>query len=709
MMMPERMSRISVLVPRKDLDLAVQGLLDTGSFQPLSRPGEGKAAERARLLLPSVGEAISKIEAYDKFARARLDTESASHGEEGLEGVGWIELGEALLERFKELDAVLENLSEMSREAAGIVERISLLESLLRVVGPFRDVEGDLSGLVKGSVLRIYAAEAPRERIPRILGALEKRAGPVYALVGDIDEESSALLVVASGGREAVAEIFRSERAKQIEIPDTASKGLKSLYQDLSQELEELRRRLEHIREEARKIFISSRRDIIRIYLGLKSVREALQLISRVRDRGRLAVIEGYVPSSSLNKVMDSLKSLLGDRAIVEAKEIGRLESFPEESPPSKYSIPRRLETFKMVSELYGPPSYKEIVPVYITAITFPTIFGLMFPDLGHGLVLLIAGLVFYRILGRGSRSYRELGEFVIYIATASMIAGILSGEFFGPATPVSKYLEKAWEGLWATVGIEHGRPPLSIPIASEGAEKTAGEALMFLILLSLRIGGLTLTLSSLLNAVNSVLERDWVKIAAHDLPRLLMFLSISSPPFLYSDISLVGASYYYMASLPGASSPPFSEIFRAALYTSLLWIFLGEVILKMHEEGSGGGLKSLSSALVELFDNALILIGNTISYLRIMGIALAHIAIVLAFYQPVKHLIDMGGIAAAPAWILYAVGNLLDIGLESIVAFAHTLRLHLYEMFSKFYMGSGRPYEPLGPPLIRIAIKKRG
>jgi len=63
--------------------------------------------------------------------------------------------------------------------------------------------------------------------------------------------------------------------------------------------------------------------------------------------------------------------------------------------------------------------------------------------------------------------------------------------------------------------------------------------------------------------------------------------------------------------------------------------------------------------------------------------------------------------VVAIPAWILYALGNLLVLGLESIVAFAHTLRLHLYEMFSKFYQGVGRPYEPLPQPLVRVIIKR--
>jgi V/A-type H+-transporting ATPase subunit I len=351
-----------------------------------------------------------------------------------------------------------------------------------------------------------------------------------------------------------------------------------------------------------------------------------------------------------------------------------------------------------MISELYGPPSYREVVPIYITAITFPLIFGLMFPDLGHGLVLLIAGIIFYSILGRENRSYRELGELVIYVSLAAIITGILSGEFFGPATPASKYIEEHLYGGTT--------PPLAVPIGKkEGG--AVGEALKLLIFISLRIGGATLVLSTLLGMVNSLLERDFEKMITRDIPRLLLFSSVAAPVFIYQDIETAGQTYGYLAFItpsPGGLEP---DVIKGLLYLGLAWIFLGEVAVESLKHGVVRGIKKLADGFMEFFDTVIILIGNTISYLRIMGIALAHIAIIIAFYQPVKSMIDAGGIISLPAWILYAVGNLLDIGLESIVAFAHTLRLHLYEMFGKFYIGVGRPYEPLRPPMIRVEIRR--
>jgi len=694
-LLPEKMARVSILVSKKDLDLAVYSLLETGSFQPVSRLGEGRASERARMMLPVVSETLSRLEQYMVLVGIR--GRQVEPGQERVvEGSEWFEIAGRFVQTAREIDGRFEDLYRRARD---LQERISVLEPVAQAVRVYSDIDIDLGALADGKILKAYMFIAPSDRVERILGAVERKAGPILALSRPIDEASSAILVVAKRRDSEVRDIARQEKAREVEIPKGYPLNPKELSERLARELEEARSELERVRERAYKIYEEISDRFVEAYAGLRTAREALYLLARFRDRGRYAVIEGYIPKGALDASLELIRTRLGDRATIEVKEVSRLERGLDEEPPSKYSIPRRLHTFKMVSELYGPPSYREVIPVYITAVTFPLIFGLMFPDLGHGLVLLIAGILLYWVFGRDNRSYRELGEIVIYVSIAAMIAGILSGEFFGPATPVSKYIEHLYG---------EAEPPLAVPIGKEAGGGAVSEALMLLIFISIRIGGATLILSTLLALVNSMLERDYEKILARDLPRFLIFLSVGAPAFIYQDLSSVGATYGYMAFLqqdPPAGYAP--HILKALLFIGLAWIMLGEVVLEAVRHGMEYGVRKLADGFMEFFDSIIILIGNTISYLRIMGIALAHIAIVIAFYQPVKGMIDAGGVISVAAWIIYALGNLLDIGLESIVAFAHTLRLHLYEMFGKFYLGVGRPYEPLKPPLIRIEIKK--
>src|SRR5665647_2157457 len=69
-------------------------------------------------------------------------------------------------------------------------------------------------------------------------------------------------------------------------------------------------------------------------------------------------------------------------------------EGAEDEDPPTRVSNSRFVKPFEELTKLYGLPHYDEVDPTPVIAITFPIIFGLMFGDVGHGLVLLLRGLM---------------------------------------------------------------------------------------------------------------------------------------------------------------------------------------------------------------------------------------------------------------------------------------------------------------------------
>lgn len=60
-----------------------------------------------------------------------------------------------------------------------------------------------------------------------------------------------------------------------------------------------------------------------------------------------------------------------------------------------------------MVVDLFDIPKYKEINPALFTCVTFPFLFGVMFGDICHGSLLVIAGLIL--ILLRKRATEKEL------------------------------------------------------------------------------------------------------------------------------------------------------------------------------------------------------------------------------------------------------------------------------------------------------------
>ena len=101
-----------------------------------------------------------------------------------------------------------------------------------------------------------------------------------------------------------------------------------------------------------------------------------------------------WIPNKSLGEVNSVLQNLFKNSQ--ENKTSAYLEDLPPEDdikPPTYISLNEFTSAFQLVVNTFGIPRYREINPGYFTIITFPFLFGVMYGDIGHGLVLLIFGI----------------------------------------------------------------------------------------------------------------------------------------------------------------------------------------------------------------------------------------------------------------------------------------------------------------------------
>ena len=101
------------------------------------------------------------------------------------------------------------------------------------------------------------------------------------------------------------------------------------------------------------------------------------------------------------------------------------------EDPPTKFSHSRFVKPFEEITKLYGLPHYDEVDPTPVMALTFPLIFGLMFGDVGHGLILLVGGLTLGKLIKR-NQAIKNVCWILAACGVGAIIAGLLYGEFFG-------------------------------------------------------------------------------------------------------------------------------------------------------------------------------------------------------------------------------------------------------------------------------------
>ena len=124
-----------------------------------------------------------------------------------------------------------------------------------------------------------------------------------------------------------------------------------------------------------------------------------------------------------------------------------------------------------------------------------------------------------------------------------------------------------------------------------------------------------------------------------------------------------------------------------------LLLIFFKEPLTNLVEKKAEVMPKEKGMFIVqgifELFEVILSYFSNTLSFVRIGAFAVSHAAMMEVV------LMLAGAENGSPNWIVIILGNLFVCAMEGLIVGIQVLRLEYYEMFSRFYKGSGRKFEP--------------
>ena len=383
-----------------------------------------------------------------------------------------------------------------------------------------------------------------------------------------------------------------------------------------------------------------------------------LQAQSLFAAAGRFVVISGWVPAENAERMKRALASLGDDRVLV---EIERPEELVEVSSgalkvPILHRNPLLLRPFEKLVGLYGTPSYEEVEPTAFFAVSFLLMFGLMFGDVGHGLVLALAGYLLFRYVPR----YLDYGILLMEGGVSAAVFGLLYGSVFG--------IEGALPVLWLS------------PLAD----------LSRFLLFAIALGVTLISVGLALNVVNT--WKSGQKALA-----------------VFGARGLLGAfGYWVLAALAARAliretwSLPTPLVVAVAAIPVLLLVFKRPLVARL-ERGrpvrpAGADAPRVLAALegsVELVDTAIGFFTNTLSFLRVAAFAMVHAGAFLALFTLAETIARTR--AGTPGSIAVLVaGNVGMIFLEGLTVSVQVLRLEYYEFFGKFFRGGGEPYRPL-------------
>ena len=562
----------------------------------------------------------------------------------------------SLEEAVDAVRSIRQTLAQLNDREAELEKQLETYTASYEQVAPFTQLNYDISSILHFRCIKF--------RFGRIsLEYFEKFQSFVYDAVDTIlfkcreDEEYVWLVYFTPAPcADKVDAIYASMHFERLFLPDDYEGTPKEAAQLLEEKIAGVKADLEKLRKERQSVLESRREE-------LTGAAERLNRYTRNFDVRKLAactnhddntffILCGWMTArdaAAFQKESESDKDLF---LILEPDHNDILSK-----PPTKMRNPGIFRPFEMFIQMYGLPDYNEIDPTILVAITYSVFFGFMFGDMGQGLCLLIGGFLLYRA------KKMNLAAIISCCGFFSTIFGFLFGSIFG----FEDIIDAAW--------LRPGEAMTTLPFI--GRLNT-----VFVIAVALGMGIIILTM--ILNIINS--------IRAHDPEKTWFDTNGTAGLVFYAAMASVIVLFMTGHPLPAG-------IVLAVMFgIPLLLMFFKEPLTALVEkkaaaiEGSKGMF--VVQGFFELFEVLLSYFSNTISFVRVGAFAVSHAAmmevvLMLAGYE--------SGSASSVNWLVVVLGNVFVCGMEGLIVGIQVLRLEYYELFSRFYQGTGRAFKPYG------------
>ena len=336
---------------------------------------------------------------------------------------------------------------------------------------------------------------------------------------------------------------------------------------------------------------------------------------------------------------------------------------FEEPSPSMTDRVPivlhnnRLFRPFAYFVEMFGLPSYNELDPTPLFAITYALMFGLMFADLGQGLVIILIGFLMHKF------KKMPLGKILMRCGLFSCIFGAIFGSVFG--------IEDMLDGVYERIGLT------MLPI--KVFENTTS-----ILILAISVGVFLMLLVMIINTICSF-KLGRIADAVFGANGLAGILSYSAMVFMATRFMANGELKAKLESVP-------TIIPAVMILSGVVLLFLHEFVKEKSEDKNYklqiGGY--VLSNIIELFESVLSFFSNTVSYLRLGAFVLVHAGMMMV-------VTTLAGDKVSVTYIIVMIlGNALVIALEALLTGIQSLRLEFYEMFSRYYLGQGKAFEPI-------------
>jgi V/A-type H+-transporting ATPase subunit I len=561
----------------------------------------------------------------------------------------------------------LEEIEGWEKKVAGVEAEVSGLllardsknqeiEKLLRISAELKTFAplGRMGAGVRYSFLSVETGRVRRQNVPLLERALSQVPHVIMPLAVEGETVTLAAIALRKDGA-ALDGALRDAAFERVTLPAEIEEFSEDAQKEVSARASVMRRELSVVEEE-----IAAARRRYRAALAELSGRiNCTKLLSRARAHfrrtGSACLISGWVPEAQVAPLSTLIEEAARGHCYIEVRSPGEVPGVKAGAVkvPVLFRNPFFARPFEILTAGYGIPSYDSIEPTVFVAVTFLIMFGVMFGDIGEGLSLMLIGGVLVR---RRSAQLMKIGSLIFYCGFSSLIFGFFYGSFFG--------VERWFAPLWI-------RPMSDV---------------MFFLRTAVYFGIAMVSLGIVINIVNALRTRDWVR-GLFDKSGLLAGV------IYWGSVGLITNALL----LKGRGAHP--AVVLLVVGVPVLLLFLKAPVARLAGRSPRlfpeGALTYFMETIIEVVEIFMGFLANTLSFIRVAAFALAHAMLFMAVFSVADAVRGAPGGPLLSAAVV-VVGNAIIIVLEGLIVTIQAIRLEYYEFFGKFFSPEGTRYEPV-------------
>lgn len=655
--MIEKMKFLSITGPKADIDRVVNTYLSKYEIHLENALSELTTVQNLTpfLEINPYKEALNTAnlfcEELNSFATDTVKAETAQAAAQTMDV-------ETALDTIRRIQTVYQDLD---KKRSDLENQLTTVDESLRVIRPFRNLDFDISSILKFRFIRFRFGRIGKEYYQKFERYIYDNLDTIFIKCDEDDQYIWGMYFVPEPESQKVKAVYSSMHFEKIYMPDSYEGTAREAFEQLAQKRSLILSDFNTVSQKRNDFLISHCREILAAQAAIARLSgnfDIRKLAACTKGKGEndiFYILCGWMTEKDAHSFQTDIKDDSKIFCIIDGEDDEHIQPETHQQPPTKLKNPKLFKPFEMYINMYGLPAYNEMDPTWFVAITYSFIFGAMFGDAGQGLLLFIGGFLLYKF------KHIALAGIISCAGVFSTIFGILFGSFFG------------FENLFPALWLRPMNNMMTVPFI--GKLNT-----VFIVAIGFGMG--LILLCMVFNIINA-----W---KAHDTEHIWFDTNSVAGLVFYGSATVSIALILTGHTLPGGI------LLFIMFGIPLILIFFKEPLTALVEKKSEVMPKEkgmfIVQGLFEMFEVLLSYFSNTLSFVRIGAFAVSHAAMM-------EVVLMLAGFESGHLnWIVVILGNLFVSGMEGLIVGIQVLRLEYYEMFSRFYKGTGRKFEPFRP-----------